>query len=243
MYYFDGRVRYSEVDSEQNMTLHALLDYLQDCCTFQSEDLGIGVDYLSGIHSAWVLSSWQIEIIELPRFGERIRTSTWPYEVKGFYGYRNFLIESESGEPYVRVNSLWVFMDTERMRPARVDEHVQKVYEKDYGEELTGDWGDRKIKLPAGDDIEKQWKAEPLTVERFQIDTNHHMNNSRYIQVAQTYVPQDFAVKGLRVEYRKAAKLGDMLYPVITAERDHRRITVELKDASEGIYAIIQFVC
>jgi acyl-ACP thioesterase len=243
MYSFDGRVRYSEVDSGQNMTLHALLDYLQDCCTFQSEDLGIGVDYLNSIHSAWVLSSWQIEILKLPRFAERIRTSTWPYKVQGFYGYRNFLIEGENGEPYVRVNSLWVFMDTERMRPARVDGHVQKTYEDDYKEELAGDWGERKIKPVPESDIARQWSEEPLTVEGYQIDTNHHMNNSRYIQLAQTYIPDDFSVKKLRVEYRKAAMLGDTLYPVITEERGGERITVELKDGAEGVYAIIQFIC
>ena len=58
MYSFESRVRYSEVNSEKQMTLLALLEYLQDCCTFQSEDLGIGVDYLSEEQVAWVLSSW-----------------------------------------------------------------------------------------------------------------------------------------------------------------------------------------
>jgi medium-chain acyl-[acyl-carrier-protein] hydrolase len=47
MYSFNSRVRYSEVNSEKELTLPSLLDYLQDCCTFQSEDLEIGVDYLA----------------------------------------------------------------------------------------------------------------------------------------------------------------------------------------------------
>ena len=36
MYQFESRVRYSEVDSERHLTLPAVMDYLQDCCTFQS---------------------------------------------------------------------------------------------------------------------------------------------------------------------------------------------------------------
>ena len=59
MYQFSSRGRYSEVDSERNLTIPALLDYLQDCCTFQSEQLGVGVDYLMKQQAAWVLSSWR----------------------------------------------------------------------------------------------------------------------------------------------------------------------------------------
>ena len=47
MYQFESRVRYSEVDSERHLTLPAVMDYLQDCCTFQSEDMNIGVEYLA----------------------------------------------------------------------------------------------------------------------------------------------------------------------------------------------------
>ena len=36
MYSFSNRVRYSEVNSEKELTLPSLLDYLQDCCTFES---------------------------------------------------------------------------------------------------------------------------------------------------------------------------------------------------------------
>ena len=42
MYSFNSRVRYSEVNSEKELTLPSLLDYLQDCCMFESEDFGVG---------------------------------------------------------------------------------------------------------------------------------------------------------------------------------------------------------
>lgn len=41
------------------------------------------------------------------------------------------------------------------------------------------------------------------------------MNNANYVRVAMELLPEDFVVKGLRVEYRVAAKLGDMLTPTI----------------------------
>lgn len=46
IYTFDSRVRYSETDHRGTMTLTALMNYLQDCSTFQSEDIGLGVSML-----------------------------------------------------------------------------------------------------------------------------------------------------------------------------------------------------
>ena len=112
MYQFESRVRYSEVDSERHLTLPAVMDYLQDCCTFQSEDMNIGVEYLAEQKQAWVLSSWEIKIRRYPVMGEKICVETWPYAFKGFYGYRNFRITNGRGEKLVLANSVWVYMDT-----------------------------------------------------------------------------------------------------------------------------------
>ena len=58
MYSFDSRVRYSEVDEDRKLSLTGVINYMQDCSTFQSEDLNMGIDYLTEKHRAWLLSSW-----------------------------------------------------------------------------------------------------------------------------------------------------------------------------------------
>lgn len=235
MYNFTSRIRYSEVNSEGTLTLQALMDYLQDCCSFQSEDLGVGVEYLKRINHAWVLSSWEIVITQMPQMGDNIRVNTWPYNFKGFYGYRNFTIEDESGRVLVAANSLWVFMDLERMRPARIAKEVLQAYQDGFGAELEGAWGDRKIEIPAEGE-----RREPVPVAKFFIDTNHHMNNSKYVTVAQEFLPEDFVVGRIRVEYKKAAMLGDVLYPVLTTEQG--KVTVVLADETEAPYAVVEFI-
>ena len=114
MYTFDSRVRYSETDEEGNLSVVGIMNYLQDCSTFQSEDLKLGISYLNEEKRAWWLSGWQIEILRQPHFGERIRISTWPYGFKGIYGYRNFTIEDEMGNPLVRADSTWFYYDLEK---------------------------------------------------------------------------------------------------------------------------------
>ena len=57
MYSFDSRVRYSEVDENRRITLLSILNYFQDCSSFHSEKIGVGIDYLNKRQCAWVLSS------------------------------------------------------------------------------------------------------------------------------------------------------------------------------------------
>lgn len=237
MYQFCSRVRYSEVDSERNLTIPALLDYLQDCCTFQSEQLGVGVDYLMKQQAVWVLSSWEIRIYRRPRMGEQISVGTWPYDFKGFYGYRNFTITGADGEVLADANSVWVYMDLKTMRPAKIGDGMREAYLPDLGEQLGGEWSERKIRCNKTFTPEKK---EPVRVARFFIDTNHHMNNGKYILVAEEYLPEGFEIGGLRAEYKKAAVSGDTICPeVITEEKS---VTVTLANEEGVPYAVVQFI-
>lgn len=39
-YSFDSRVRYSEIGEDRHLTLNGMINYFQDCSTFQSEAAG-----------------------------------------------------------------------------------------------------------------------------------------------------------------------------------------------------------
>lgn len=45
MYSIKERVRYSETDKSGHLTLTGIVNYFQDCSTFQSEDLGVGMEF------------------------------------------------------------------------------------------------------------------------------------------------------------------------------------------------------
>ena len=65
MYSFDSRVRYSETGENGRLSIRGMIDYMQDCSTFQSEDAGVGVRYFEESHKAWMLSSWRIRIRQM----------------------------------------------------------------------------------------------------------------------------------------------------------------------------------
>lgn len=58
------------------------------------------------------------------------------------------------------------------MRPVRIAKEVQDAYIPVMDEAIQYEWADRKIRIE-GTPVEK----EPVLVQRFHIDTNHHMNN------------------------------------------------------------------
>lgn len=235
MYTFDGRVRYSEVGEDGCMSLQSLLDYFQDCSTFQSEDIGLGIAYMKTIGQVWLLSAWQICVKRYPAFGEHIVTGTMPYEFRGFMGYRNFLMRTKEGEALACANSIWTLMDIKSMRPVKPNADMLAGYVLE--EKYPMVYAPRKIAVPAGGQA-----MEAFTVKPHHLDTNHHVNNGQYVRMAMDCIPADFRIGQLRVEYKSQAVLGDGVYPVLAAGEDGRLYTVSLNKEDGTPFCVVEFM-
>ena len=189
MYYtIEGRIRYSEIDHHGTVTLPGIINYFQDCSTFQSEDIGEGRAKLAKKKRAWILSYWQVIVDR--------------------------------------------YLDVESGRPVRPDQEEIDAY----GEEppLEMPYEGRKIVLP------KETKDRPVfPVRKYHIDTNEHVNNCQYVQMALEVLPEEIQVHKLRVDYKKSAVLGDRIFPKYAKEED--RVVVELCDEGGKAYAVVEF--
>lgn len=232
MYTFESRIRYSETDSEGKLTMASLINYFQDCSTFHSEDLGLGVSYLKERHLVWVLSSWQIVVERYPALCERVVTGTQPYDMKGFLGYRNFAMMDGDGRYIAKANSLWSLLDTDTGHPTMVPQEMLEGYR--LGEKLEMAYAPRRITLPTAGTV-----MEPLVVKRHHLDTNHHVNNQQFIDMAMEYLPDGFVVGQVRAEYKKQAFLDDILMPRVVA--DGNAVFVSLEDEAGKTYATMEF--
>ena len=232
MYEFDGRIRYSETDSEGNLTLMALLNYFQDCSTFQSEDAGVGIRYCLDRNLVWVLNAWQIVPIRLPKLGEQVRVATIPYEFQKFMGFRNFMMLDQEGNYLAKANSVWSLINLETGRFEFPDEAMIKGYPVE--ERIPMEYAGRKIAVPKEGSL-----MEPIPVLPHHLDANHHVNNGQYVSMALEYLPGEVKIRQLRAEYKKQAFLGDVLYPFVAKEPS--RITVSLQDPEGKPYATVEF--
>lgn len=233
MYIFESRVRYSEVGVDGNMTLESLLDYFQDCSTFHSEDIGLGVDYFNELNQVWLLSAWQICVNRYPHLCERIVIGTAPYDFRGFIGCRNFEMRTQAGEVLAYANSIWSLMDVGKMTPTKPNEKMLKGYVLE--EKYPMEYAPRKINVPADGK-----KMEPFKVRAHHLDTNNHVNNGQYVRMAMEFIPKDFNIGQLRVEYKSQAVLNDMICPVTAVNGDGTLHTVSLNKEDGKPYCIVE---
>ena len=233
MYYtIEGRIRYSEIDHHGTVTLPGIINYFQDCSTFQSEDIGEGRAKLAKKKRAWILSYWQVIVDRYPKMGEKITVGTFSSGFQGLFGKRNFVMKDERGQQVACAHSLWVYLDVESGRPVRPDQEEIDAY----GEEppLEMPYEGRKIVLP------KETKDLPVfPVRKYHIDTNEHVNNCQYVQMALEAVEKELNVHQVRVEYKHSAVYNDSILPRV-AEEDNRTV-VELCDPEGHIYAVVEF--
>jgi len=238
MYTFDTKVRYSETGIDGRVTVDAIVDYLQDCTTFQSESLGHGIEENTKLNKMWVLTFWQIVIRQYPVMNEKITVGTGAYGFDKFFGFRNFQIKDEQQKELVVANSVWVYMDIEKQRPVKVPEEEGKAY--GIMEPLPMDYAPRKLKLPDGEGI----TGEPIKTMMSHLDQHSHVNNAQYIRMAADAIfeldeTQRTQIKEIRTEYKKQATCGAVLIPVCYISE--QEVFVSLQDEQQNPYAIVWF--
>lgn len=233
MYTLKSRVRYSETDENGRLTLWGMMNYLQDCCTMQAEDLGIGISYLRKNNLGWIVTSYQIKIKgELPKIGDWITVKTWPYRFRGMLGYRNFTIEDEKNQVIVEADSLWVLMDILEQKPVRLPDEMQQAYS--LFEALPGEW-----------DVRKRWEMttgvlrDTFSVSNMHLDTNHHMNNAKYVEAAATLVPPEKKIGQIWISYMKQAVLHDKV--VCYSQEEEDGMLVRLSQGQQEDYCLLAF--
>lgn len=233
MYSFNSRIRYSETDCEGKLSMASLLNYFQDCSTFQSEESGVGVKYLEEKHLVWVLSSWQIIVNRYPNLCEEVRIGTFPYDFKGFLGYRNFLMQTAGGEILAMANSMWSLIDLDTGKPAAPSKEMVAKYPME--ERLSMDYAPRKIVIPEGGT-----QQDLIVVKKHHLDTNHHVNNGQFVDIAMEFLPENFVIGQLRAEYKKQAFLDDVFYPYVALNND--KCVVNLANEDGKTYVSVEFL-
>lgn len=232
MFELSSRIRYSEIGRDGKATLNTIINYFQDCSTFDSEELEIGVEYSRQRNMGWVLASWQIVVEEYPKLGEEIIVHTWPYAFDKFSGDRNFTMKNKEGKMLAYANSLWTFFDFEKGRLAKPGEELMSRYHQE--PRLDMNYEPRKIALPK--ELEERGH---FPVRKYHLDTNQHVNNGHYIQMAQEYLKEGGNITQMRAEYKKAAVYGDEIY-VQTGMLDNKQVII-LSDITKKPYVIVEF--
>ena len=97
MYSFTERVRYTELDENRNLALTSIINYMQDCCIYEAEDRGVGIDWL--LEATRDEKTFPLVKDELIDYAQRTGA---PMEV-----IENLMEIEDEGDPYDSIEDLW----------------------------------------------------------------------------------------------------------------------------------------
>jgi len=237
MFSFTSTVRFSECDETSTLALVPLINYLQDCSAFHTESLGVGIGFQRERGFAWAITSWRIEIDELPRMGDPIEVRTFCYDMKSTHAMRNYALYRPCGTRLVAADAKYVVFDRETGRHLRIPES-ELVYVEDTPRLDMGPL-ERKILLTGAYE-----PSEPVVISPQHLDYNDHVNNAQYVLMAVEAAGSHTRMstpRALDVQYRKMAFLGDTIIPRVCIERS--RICVDLASEDGTSYAIVRLEC
>lgn len=235
MYSHKTQVTASHTGADGYQTPVSVLSMLQDCSQLWLDSEPVVKRHLEENRLAMLLASRQVDFLQKAPYATRLTARTGVYNCNGYMGYRNTALYGLDDTLYARSWSAGIFASLETGRPTRLPKVVQEAIT--YDEKLQMDYLDKRISIPSSDP-----RIFPGTVaQRSDIDFNQHVNNTQYIRMACEYLPEDATINRLRVEYKSAAKQGDVLVPHVYG-LDSGTVTVVLFNEREGIpFAVIEF--
>jgi len=224
----------SSVDVKGMLTIASAVDFMQDCSIFHIDSMKSLSDFLAKKNIRIFIASRQINILRMPKYGESLKIRTWIFDISRARAYRNTVILDENENLCCSSFIIGAFVNVISGKAVLLpDQLIKKVplYNK-----LDMDYLDRKIALPK---INPE-KSSPLTVLRYHLDYNNHVNNSKYISIASEYLEENTDISAIRIEYKTPAKYKDTLVPFIY--KLHKSTIIDLCASSGASYATVEFI-
>ena len=149
--------------------------YIINHSLYDLEEQGIG----------WVLLSGFMEMDYYPKYKEKIVIRTWLSKYSTVKGFRENIIYNEQGRIIGKAKGLWLFFDINRRKPIQISDAIKDkwsyINEDSVNHDIT-----RKI-----EEINSVNHVKEFKINRFDVDSNLHVNNIRYLQWLIESMPED----------------------------------------------------
>ena len=203
VYEYEFLAMYGDINDNWELSNVGLLRHLQELGGFQTKKIFGSMLTPKG---AWILLNWRVKKFKEIRWSETFKIKTWPAMHTSLYSIRNYEVYNEQGEVAAIITTKWVLVDVETKKLVRDIEDVAALY--DEAEKMLFEDDFPKLKEPSN--IEFSYKH---IVQRRDIDTNGHVNNVKYLELAYEALPEDVYknanFKNIDILYKHSAVLGE----------------------------------
>ena len=204
----EHQVSYYECDATRRITIPMLINIMMHVSGEQSHALGVGDEQLNDKGLAWIVLQYEMNITQVPEFYKTIKVTTQAMSYNKLFCYRDFNVYDEAGNLCVTAHSTFVLLDVTQRKMVRIQDEVVAPFEAEFSKKL--------IRTPKPEKV-----ADELTVSNeyrvryLDIDSNQHVNNSKYIDWAMDTLDYEFLTTHkltyLNIKFEKEVYYGDRI--------------------------------
>jgi len=176
----------------------------------QGEKLGVGEGYLKEKDMNWVITKFHIEMYAYPSPGDAITIRTKPIGFSKLTADRLFEFYHSNGEAAGIAYTQWAVIDSVKRRLKPIEKNYGSYYGIDRQES-------RRMQYKKIEKLEEAKHQTERIVVKQDIDSNDHVNNTRYLdyfyQSLQEFESLEWErLSTLEIAFKKEARLGDRIF-------------------------------
>jgi acyl-ACP thioesterase len=232
-------LRYFEMDKHGCASPITIITLLQEAAADHCYSINYGLYELLKQNIGWILLSGYLKMERFPLYKEKITIKTWLSNYSTIKGNRENIIYDERGRIIGRAKGLWLFFDIEKRRPVRIFDDIIEKWNCFPEESISCDLN-KKL-----DAIDKATFNKCYNVYRYDLDSNKHVNNLRYLQWLFEIIPDEiidnYYLHSIEGRYVKEAEYGHKVESLAEYEKDNdsETFTHTIKDLDKNLVCAI----
>ncbi|KRL38904.1 acyl-[acyl-carrier-protein] thioesterase [Liquorilactobacillus uvarum] len=203
----EHKILFYETDCTRRVTVGMLVNIMMLASQDQSNELGVTVKKVKGLGLGWVITQHLIEIKRMPQIYEKVNVITEAASYNRYFCYRDFWIKSENGEELAKMHSVFVLMDQNKRKIARILPELIEPYSSEYTKKIE------RLPEPEKLSSDEQGRTKNYQVRFMDIDSNEHVNNVHYFDWMMDALPSNFllnhSLKKMNIKYKQEVHYGD----------------------------------
>lgn len=199
------RVGSRDVNLFRRLKPSAMLELFQELSVVHASSLGFGTKEVLSRGAVWVITMQRVEIKRMPTEGELIYLESWTGKTSHLLYPRFYRICDEDGDVIIQASSLWTLMDIESRKMLSSEQFGHEIIDMSNGEEIA---------LPGAPKKASSDASSYFTVPYSYLDQNGHMNNTRYLDLAEDLIPaalEGKKLKSIHTRYQNEVRHGDVI--------------------------------
>lgn len=235
-------IHYYEVDSNMKITMTSIVNFFQDIFIYRSEISGVEINYVYNMNLTWIICKWDINVYEFPTYREKLKIRMIPTAFRNSFMNIKYEVFNIDEKKIIEADSLWCLVDNVDKLPYR---GIDKGLYEAYGLNLVENKINVMSKINSPKDITDRKIFKP---NYFDIDSNGHVNNAKYLQWLLECIPESvlkkYKLNQIRISYKKECKHDAIILVDTEMNKDSTliRILQKITDQNNSVITVAETI-